>query len=387
MMDKYYLYLSENVRPGQTDPLPGISIYEMNRRTGEVAYLEKFPCRTNSNVSCVDNSRNLLYVTTEEVSEAARRANGARILTLKIDPATGHLTQLAETPTVSPNPAYITLDHAGEYAIVANHTTHNFIYKIRRCADGTLKNELVYDDATVNLYRLKDDGSVDDLVDVAIQDGSGPLKTQTHAHPHSAVVSPDGKLIAVCDKGADKVYMYHIEREHHRLVQAAPPYSAAAGVEPRFCAFHPTHPFFYINHEGDLGVEAFSYDAEGNLTHLQTISAVPKSTPLRKGVVYEHQGIAIHPSGSFLYSVTRGVDGVAAFRIDTETGLLERMQHIAITGQWPRCCQMSPDGNWLLAGCREGDNQLVVYRIGENGKLTEQQIIQNECGVSYISFF
>lgn len=383
-MKPYFVYVSENVRPGQTEPKPGLSVYTLDRESGCLRFLEKFPCGTSSNVSCVDRVRGILHVTTECADEAARRENGARVLSFRIN-EDGSLTPLGEVPTYSPNPAYLTLDDSGSFAVVANHTTHNAVVRFRRGDDGSIRRELQYDDATVTLYSVNADGTFGELLDVVCHEGSGPKKTQTHAHPHSAVLSPDGKWIAVCDKGADRIAFYRIDAGHGRLTQVSetvcPP-----GSEPRFCAFHPTKPWFYCNHEGDLDVEAFSYDENGALHRMQTVCAV-EDGPRRKDVVYEHQGFAMHPSGRFLYSVTRGENGIAVFAVDGESGLLTRQQLMPNGGQWPRCCALSPDGRWLLAGCREGDNRINVYAVGEGGCLREQQTVFNDCGVAYLTFW
>ena len=384
-MDKaYYLYVSSTARKSRTDLNPGIDIFRLDPQSSTVTHVDHLALGVNCNTSCIDHSRGILYVTGEESSPERARTYGSRIVTFDIDKETGHITERCVTPVGSPNPAFICMDAQKQHLIVANHTTHNFVYKIRRDENGRPVTVLDYDDATVCLFDLREDGTPGELLDVAIQEGSGPLKTQTHAHPHSAVMSPDGQLVAVCDKGADKIFMYRIDSDNQRLTLACPPYTATAGNEPRFCAFHPTKPYFYANHEGDLDVDAFSYDQSGHLALLQTVSAFPLGTPTPAGRVYENQGFSIHPSGKYLYSVTRGVDGIAVFSIDDATGQLTLIQHCPINSSWPRCCQITPDGQWLVAGTRE-NNCLLLYKIAEDGFLDLRQQIPWDYEVAFIS--
>lgn len=377
------LYISEIPRREQLGADPGVSVYGVDEEEGKLVFLEKYPLHAVTNVSCVNREGSLLYVTSEEPDAQKKCAGGDRILVLRINQETGKIqSQLDVKPTLSPNPVYVTLDREQKHLIVANHTTHNAIFKVEKDSAGVWHTRAVYDDATVVLYSLNEDGTINRVEDVVMQEGSGPLRTQTHAHPHSVEVSPSGKLLAVCDKGADKIFLYCIEE--HRLRLVGEPYSSQAGDEPRFCAFHPTEKYLYANHEGNLGLDVLRYSEDGALQLIQTVSAEPDGLERSLGQIYEHQGIAMHPSGEYLYSVARGVDAMAAFRIDRVTGMLDLMQLMPMNGAWPRCCQLTPDGNWLAAGTRDGGD-LILYRVKENGILVESDRVQHSCGVAYIS--
>lgn len=383
MIGSLRLYISEIPRREQQGADPGMSVYGIDEEVGKLVFLEKYPLHAITNVSCVDRERGLLYVTSEEPDAQKKDIAGDRILVLQIDRESGKIqAQLDVKPTLSPNPVYVTLDQGKKHMIVANHTTHNAIFKIEKDPDGEWRTRTVYDDATVVLYSLNEDGTINRVEDVAKQEGSGPLRTQTHAHPHSVEVSPSGNLLAVCDKGADKVFLYRIEDKQLKL--AGVPYTSQSGDEPRFCAFHPTEPYLYVNHEGNLGLDVLRYSEEGTLQFVQTVTAEPEGQERCPGQIYEHQGIAMHPSGKYLYSVARGVDAMAAFRIDRATGMLELIQLMPMNGAWPRCCRLTPDGNWLAAGTRDGGD-LILYRVTETGMLEEADRVQHSCGVAYIS--
>lgn len=378
-----FLYVSEVPRQDKKNADPGLSAYRIDEETRKLVFQGKYPLHAITNVSCTDAQRGLLYVTSEEPDPQQKRKTGDRILVLKLDMTTGRIEGLFDCkPTLSPNPVYVSLDQEREHLLVANHTTHNAIYKIEQDENGEWYTKAEYDDATMLLYSLNADGSINKVEDVAKQEGSGPLRTQTHAHPHSVVVSPSGKLFAVPDKGADKVFMYAVER--NRLKLLAEPYSSQAGDEPRFCAFHPTQKYLYVNHEGNLGLDVLRYNENGMLQHVQTVLAEPENLVRQPGKIYEHQGIAMHPSGKWLYSVARGVDAMAVFEIDSETGMLELIQLSQMEGDWPRCCQLTPDGNWLVAGTRNGGD-LVLYRVAEDGRLEETDRVKHSCGVAYVS--
>lgn len=380
-----WLYVSEIPRRDQFGADPGISVYQIDEEREKLIYLDKFPIHGITNVSCVDPRRRLLYVTAEEPDLQKQRRQGDRILVLKIDAETGELRELAdEKPALSPNPVYVSLDKEREFLLAANHTTHNAVLKVEKTPDGEWRSRAVYDDSTVILYSLKEDGTIRRVEDVVIQEGSGPLQTQTHAHPHSVEVSPSGKLFAVCDKGADKVLLYEIDRKNRKMKSLGEPYRSHAGDEPRFCVFHPGGKYLYVNHEGNLGVDVLQYSETGALKHIQTVYAQPENLVKEPGRIYEHQGIAMHPSGAYLYSVARGIDAMAVFRVNQESGKLELIQLKEIPGAWPRCCQITPGGKWLVAGTRDGGD-LILYRIEEDGMLTQTDAVKHSCGVAYVA--
>lgn len=162
------------------------------------------------------------------------------------------------------------------------------------------------------------------------------------------------------------------------------PYRSHAGDEPRFCVFHPGGKYLYVNHEGNLGVDVLQYSETGALKHIQTVYAQPENLVKEPGRIYEHQGIAMHPSGAYLYSVARGIDAMAVFRVNQESGKLELIQLKEIPGAWPRCCQITPGGKWLVAGTRDGGD-LILYRIEEDGMLTQTDAVKHSCGVAYVA--
>lgn len=379
------LYVSEIPKPGQTDVVTGISVYTIDAEKEKLQFLESYPLQTITNVSCMDKKRKLLYVTAEEPNLKKQRCSGDRIFVLRIHEETGLIQEVVDKqPTLSPNPVYVTQSPDGNYLLVANHATHNAVLKVRLTGNGQWHTHAEYDDSTVILYSLNKDGTTNQIEDVAIQEGSGPLRTQTHAHPHSVVFSSRGDVLAVPDKGADKVFFYQLDSTAGKLNAVGLPYSSLPGDEPRFCVFHPTKPFLYVNHEGNLGLDVLQQDETGNFQQIQTVCAEPEGTVRQHGRIYEHQGLAIHPSGKWLYSVARGIDAMVVYAIDPATGQLNRMQTEPIPGKWPRCCQITPDGHWLVAGTRDS-GELLLYRIEANGLLTLVDKIAHICGVAYVT--
>jgi len=71
--------------------------------------------------------------------------------------------------------------------------------------------------------------------------------------------------------------------------------------------------------------------------------------------------------------------------VDEETGALTQIQETAIAGIWPRSLNFSPDGKYLVCCCLEG--QIIVYRVGEDGLLTDTGHHGFAKGAGGVSFF
>lgn len=135
-----------------------------------------------------------------------------------------------------------------------------------------------------------------------------------------------------------------------------------------------------------MDVTVFHYNKQGTLTRLQVADALPEGYMIPETVHHEQQGLAISPDGGFLYTLLNGPNAAAVFRIDSDSGLLTRMQAVPVHGVRPRALALTPDGRYLLSGCLvSGD--IAVYRVKENGTLEETGNTAVQKGISYFSFY
>lgn len=369
------------------DETGGIRQYSFDSRSGEMKYIRTFNEEKSCGVSYIDGMRGIMYVLNESDNLGTMRVGGGgEILTYRLDRETGGVELIAATPTFSPNPCQFSLDATGNYMVVANHGGRSHVTKIRKDAHGRYRPEVLFDDGAVELFKINNDGSVGELLDVVIHTGSGPKPRQISPHPHSAARSPSGKWFAVCDKGTDEISFYQINREQNRLVLCPNKASAPPGFMPRYCLFHPTKPFFYHNGEGSLELAAYRYDEEGNLEHIGTYDARMGNTPCVEKDPEEQQGLCMDRGGQYLYDVLRGPNQVAVFRVDQENGALTLIQNQTINHAWPRGALLSPDGRFLLVTCLKGE-KIVVLRVREDGTLVPTGFEYDQPCAAYASFW
>lgn len=211
----------------------------------------------------------------------------------------------------------------------------------------------------------KESGKISPPISIIKHEGSGPDPRQEKAHTHFAGVTPDGKFIAVCELGADQLFTYQVA-EDGKLTEVSR-LAIRPGSGPRHLTFHPNRRFAYIMTEFSSEVIALKYDEEnGSFSVIQTISTIPED------FTENNQGSAIHISndGRFVYAGNRGLNSIAVFGVDTETGKLELVQRISTEGDWPRDFCLDPSENFIVASNQNSSNLVLYARNHETGMLT-----------------
>lgn len=239
-------------------------------------------------------------------------------------------------------PCHVQVDRANEFAFVANYG------------------------GGIAMFPIGADGSLAMASSVQRPEAKGPHPRQDAAHPHSVFLAPDEAFLYVPDLGADRIYIYRVDKVAGKLIPAEPAFcSLAAGAGPRHLSFHPTLPFVYVINELNNTITQLRRDAkQGQLEVVESVSTLPANF---KGTSF-CADIHITPNGQFLYGTNRGHDSLAGFRIRSQTGQLTSIGYTSTKGKFPRNFAISPDGTWLLVANQQSDN-IASYRIQTDGGL------------------
>ena len=233
----------------------------------------------------------------------------AALSSLAFDRETGELRLLNTVPTFGADPCYVATN--GREVLTAN-----------------------YSGGTMSVFPLQKDGTLAPADTLFQGSATGPdAIRQATPHIHCTVFSPDGKYIFATDFSADRILRF---------------------------VMHPDDPIPHASLEAvDIAAD---YDV-GCLEQIQTITA---DTVAARGSADIH----LSPDGKYLYASNRlKEDGIAIFAVNPENGTLAKVGYQP-TGIHPRNFNITPNGKYLLAACRDS-NVIQVYKRNEVTGLLE----------------
>ena len=225
-----------------------------------------------------------------------------------------------------------------------------------------------YGGGSLSATRLNEDGSLSQDIQVIQHDGSSVNKgRQDKPHVHAVVLSPDNRFLLVPDLGTDKVNIYRFDAGNAKPLTPATPAFASVnpGGGPRHLTFHPDGKSAYLILEMEGAVAAFDYKG-GKLEHKQTITMLAPDFKGRVGAADIH----ISPDGKFLYGSNRGeANEIVIYSID-KNGKLTYAGRQSQGIDTPRNFSIDPTGNFLLVGNQNSNDIAIFKRDQETGLLT-----------------
>ena len=231
--------------------------------------------------------------------------------------------------------------------------------------DGKFFYTANYSYASVTEYRLAPDGSIAGEAQTIVHPGRGVREDrQESAHPHCAMLTPDGQYLCVADLGIDALCLYRLTPEGIRapghIVKMAP------GSGPRHIIFAPDGKTAYLLNELGNSVTRLHYSG-GDFMVLETVSSLaPEMVGNTKA-----SAIRFSPDFRYLYASNRGFDTVAVWAIAEGFGALHGLKLIPSGGISPRDIGFLPDGKHFAA-CNEFSDTVTFFAVSpENGILQD----------------
>ena len=275
----------------------------------------------------------------------ARRSPPMAALCLAVDPATGELQRLAETPLPA-SMAYLSMDLSGRWLLAASYPDH-----------------------LLTVSPMHEDGRVGAVTQV--------LPTGPHAH--AIMLAPSGRHVLATALGADLLMVLDWDADTGQL-RPAQHWQARPGAGPRHFRFDPPGRCVYLLNELDGSLDVLSWNpAQGRLSHLQTVNTLPPGFTGQPWAADLH----LTPDGRQLYSSERSSSTLAHFAVDPVTGLLSVQGHTPVESQ-PRGFAIDPAGRQLLV---VGELSHHLSRLSiqpDSGQLTFEQRIPVGQGPNWV---
>jgi 6-phosphogluconolactonase len=328
-----------------------IAILEMNLETGDLKMLGKTKAGKVVMPMAVSPDRRYLY--------AAIRSVPYLYASYAIDSTKGELTHLSTVPSPD-NMVYISTDKTGRFLLGASYAGHK-----------------------ISVNPIGDKGFVQAETNQIMSTGR---------HAHAIVPDPSNRFVFVPNLGADQIMQLKFDEKMGVLASNKPAaVKTKADTGPRHIVFSPNNRFVYVSNELTGMVNGYTFDSNtGLLKEILSISAVPRNSNLMPGKIAPPLGgpqsqpaaamptddkpkiqvadIHITPDGKFLYASERTSSTLAAFAVDTATGMLKYINNYD-TEKQPRGFNIDPRGNFLLAAGQLSDH-VSIYKINrETGVL------------------
>ena len=207
----------------------------------------------------------------------------------------------------------------------------------------------------------------------------GATNRQPSSRLHSSFVMPDGKHLAVCNMGSDKVYILEIDyvnRKLHLLPDLT--ITTDAGEAPRKLAFSKDGRFAYMSSEQGNNMYVYSIGEDCSLTLLQMLSTLDPDRENRSG---GYTSVSIMTEdGKYLYCGNRGQNNVVGFAVGDD-GLLSVIGYFDCYGDSPRGLSFGYNEEVVFCSNNASSTITIVAYDKSTGKLGEcLQTIENVGG-------
>jgi len=323
----------------------GIYLYEFDTDSVELK-LKSITKADNPSYLAVDSDTAKLYAVNELKVFMGKPSGAVSAFSVRED---GSLEPIGQSATGGTDPCHAAISPDGRFLVVSN-----------------------YSSGSLSVYPIQKDGALGMTAQFIQYEGkSANPERQAGPHAHSATFSKDAKYAYICDLGTDLVRAYRYKDAGTPLSDAGmTDFAAQAGAGPRCCEFSADGRFCYIVNELDSSVSVAAFDkGTGTLGTIQKVSAVPAGAA-REGNI--SADLHITPNGQFLYCSNRGLDNIAIFRIDVDSGLLSFEGFAPCGGKTPRNFAIDATGHYLFCANQDSDN-IVVFEIDTStGQLTKK---------------
>ena len=227
-----------------------------------------------------------------------------------------------------------------------------------------------YTSGSLKAIKINKDGSLDTSSQIIQHTGNSiNISRQEKPHVHSSILSPDEKFLLVQDLGTDQITVHSVNFLNTTTPLSPAPisiFNTNPGSGPRHLTFHPKKSIAYSVQELDGTVNVLNFN-KGKLTLLQSISMVQKNDTRKNGAADIH----ISPDGKFLYASNRGEFNELAIYAISANGKLTYVSSQSTLGKAPRNFGIDPSGNYLLVANQQSDEIVIFKRNLSTGLLTD----------------
>lgn len=218
-----------------------------------------------------------------------------------------------------------------------------------------------FHDGKATILRLRRDGGVGEIVDGVFHKGLGSV-AERNFRPHVTCTrrTPDGKYVMVADSGLDQVKIYRFNEKDEHLVQVDA-IRCDQETAPRNFRFSSDCRFLYLMYEQKNVIDVYSYDAGDRVPVIEKIQTISTTTPSHNQLTAACS-LRFSPDEKHMFCSNAGDETVSVYSRDEETGKLQMLCSLPISGEYPKDIAIFPDDRHLVSVNHES-NSLTFFKV------------------------
>lgn len=219
-----------------------------------------------------------------------------------------------------------------------------------------------YHDGKATVLHLNPDGSIGSIAAGVYHKGLGSVAERTfRPHVSCTRMTPDRKFIMVADLGIDQVKVYRFsEREEELILVDTIPCDLESA--PRCFQFSADGKFIYLMYEVKNVIDVYTYEYEARAPKIEKIQTISTTGDDKLSQLTAACSIRFSSDEKYLFCSNAGDDTVSIYSRDEETGLLELICCLPISGEYPKDVAVFPDDKHI-ASCNHETGSITFFKV------------------------
>ena len=307
----------------------GIHIYDVDVEEG-LLYLRRVVPVNNSSYLIASRSGKFLYSIADEGVEVYEIAPN------------GDLKSINQVDIDGMRGTHLSTDYQGKYLFVAG-----------------------YHDGKVTVVHTHKDGSLGSVMDGVYHRGQGAINERSF-RPHVTCVriTPDNHFLCAVDEALDQVAIYQIDHRLNKL-KAVDVLRMGKEVGPKSLHFSKDGHHAYVLCQITNQIRVYDYYIGKNgypsFDLVQEVSTLSNEKDPHDAA----SAMRLSYDGEYLFCSTSGDDSIACYKIDMETGRLNRLFALPTSGAYPKDIALFPDQQHI-AVVNNGEGTITTFKIDYN---------------------
>lgn len=184
-------------------------------------------------------------------------------------------------------------------------------------------------------------------------------------HVNCVNITPDQKYLCAVDLGVDQVKIYKFDRETGRI-KLIDILRCEQESAPRIIKFSPDGRFAYLICELKNYISVYSYRDSSKGPVFELVQTMPTRSKYHSQV---SAACVLRFSKDWKYVLcsNAGDNTMGIFKVDNETGMLEKICILPISGDYPKAGDFFPDHRHFMSLNHE-TNSMTIFRINYEEK-------------------